>query len=148
MCMRLTGLGSQYLIAMVDADSDYFDGAADYRCTLPAGIPRANFWSLTVHDNQTRSMLQTPQRFPRAGSQSYPTPATQPTPDGSVDVYFGPEPSAGRETNWIQTTPARDGSSSCASTAPRRGSSTRPGASARSNASPENPRAAWAPPST
>ena len=107
MCMRLTGLGSQYLIAMVDADSDYFDGAANYRCTLPAGIPRANFWSLTVHDNQTRSMLQTPQRFPRAGSQSYPTPAARPNPDGSVDIYFGPEPPAGRESNWIQTTPGK-----------------------------------------
>jgi hypothetical protein len=28
-----------------------------------------------VYDNQTRSMLQTPQRFPRAGSQTYPSPA-------------------------------------------------------------------------
>jgi hypothetical protein len=38
--------------------------------TLPKGIPQANFRSLTVYDNQTRSLLDTPQRYPRAGSQS------------------------------------------------------------------------------
>ncbi len=32
------------------------------------------FWSFTLYDNQTRSMLQTPQKYPRAGSQNYPSP--------------------------------------------------------------------------
>ena len=72
MCMRLTNVGSQYLIANVDADGEPFDGAKTYRLTLPKDIPAARFWSLTVYDNQTRSMLQTPQRYPRAGSQSIP----------------------------------------------------------------------------
>ena len=45
--------------------------------TLPKGIPEANFWSFTLYDNQTRSMLDTPQRYPRAGSQSYPSPAAE-----------------------------------------------------------------------
>ena len=75
MAMRLTGIGSQYLLAMFDADKHYFDGAKTYKVTLPKGIPEANFWSLTAYDNQTRSMLDTPQRYPRAGSQSYPSPA-------------------------------------------------------------------------
>ena len=25
--------------------------------------------------------------------------------DGSVDIYFGPKPSAGKENNWVQTNP-------------------------------------------
>ena len=83
--------GSQYLVAFEDSEGAYFDGARDYGVSLPAGIPQANFWSLTVYDNQTRSMLQTPQKWPRAGSQWYPTPAAVPNEDGSVDVYFGPE---------------------------------------------------------
>ena len=29
MCMRLTGIGSQYLIATKDADGNRFDGAQD-----------------------------------------------------------------------------------------------------------------------
>jgi hypothetical protein len=107
MCMRLTGIGSQYLIAFEDGAGNYFDGGKNYKVTLPAGIPQANFWSLTVYDNQTRSMLQTPQRWPRAGSQSYPTPAAVPSEDGSVDVYFGPESPAGKESNWIQTVPGK-----------------------------------------
>ena len=61
-----------HLYAQVDADKNYFDGAKTYKVTLPKDIPAANFWSLTVYDNQTGSMLDTPQRYPRAGSQSFP----------------------------------------------------------------------------
>jgi hypothetical protein len=105
MCMRLTGVGSQYLMAARDADGDLLDGAKSYRVTLPPDIPAARFWSITLYDNQTRSMLQTPQRFPRAGSQSYPTPAATANGDGSTTVTFAPErPSDGPESNWIQTT--------------------------------------------
>jgi hypothetical protein len=46
-------------------------GTHTYKVTLPPNIPAAKFRSFTVHDNQSRSMLQTAQRFPRAGSQSF-----------------------------------------------------------------------------
>ena len=53
-------------------------------------------------------MLDTPQRYPRAGSQSYPSPAARPNPDGSTTVYFAPEQPAGiSRGNWIQTVPGR-----------------------------------------
>ena len=103
MAMRVTGIGSQYLFAMLDADKNYFDGGKTYKVTLPKGIPEANFWSLTLYDNQSRSMLDTPQRYPRAGSQSYPTPAAESNPDdGSTTVYFGPtQPVGVKPGNWI-----------------------------------------------
>jgi hypothetical protein len=107
MCMRLTNVGSQYLICGLDADKNYFDGGKTYRCTLPPNIPENNFWSLTVYDNQTRSMLRTPQRFPRAGSQSYPSSAAVANADGSVDIHFGPKAPQGKESNWIQTMPGK-----------------------------------------
>ena len=108
MCMRLTGVGSQYLIANVDANGDQVDGAKTYRVRLPKDIPAARFWSFTVYDNQTRSMLQTDQRYPRAGSQSYPSPAAEPESDGSTVVYFSPTQPDGVATgNWIQTDPDR-----------------------------------------
>jgi hypothetical protein len=108
MAMRLPGIGSQYLLAMLDADKNAFDGAKTYKVTLPKGIPEANFWSLTVYDNITRSMLDTPQRFPRAGSQSYPSPATEPNADGSTTVYFAPTlPPGVKRGNWIQTVPGK-----------------------------------------
>jgi hypothetical protein len=105
MCMRLTGIGSQYLIATKDVDGNRLDGAKTYRVTLPPDIPAARFWSLTAYDNETRSMLQTPQRFPRAGSQSYPTPAASANDDGSTTITLGPEqPPGSPDGNWIQTT--------------------------------------------
>jgi hypothetical protein len=30
--------------------------------------------------------------------------------DGSVDVYVGPKPPEGKESNWVQTIPGRAGS--------------------------------------
>lgn len=108
MAMRLPGVGSQYLLAMVDAQKNYFDGAKTYKMTLPKGIPEANFWSLTVYDNMTRSMLDTPQRYPRAGSQSYPSPAAVAGADGATTIYFGPTQPAGvARGNWIQTDPKK-----------------------------------------
>lgn len=108
MAMRLPGMGSQYLLAVVDGDKNHFDGAKTYKVTLPKGIPAENFWSLTVYDNMTRSMLDTPQRFPRAGSQGYPSPAAEPNADGSTSVYFGPkQPDGVKRGNWIQTTPGK-----------------------------------------
>jgi hypothetical protein len=108
MCMLLTGVGSQYLIATVDTKGEPFDGSKTYKVVLPKDIPAARFWSFTVYDNQSRSMLQTPQRFPRAGSQSYPTPAAAPNADGSTTIYFSPkQPEGIADGNWIQTDPKK-----------------------------------------
>ena len=106
MIMRIPGVGSQYLMGFLDAGKNPFDGGKTYKVTLPPDIPAAAFWSLTVYDNQSRSMLDTPQRYPRAGSQSYPTPAAEANADGSTTVYFGPElPEGVKPGNWIQTAP-------------------------------------------
>ncbi|MBS0560593.1 MAG: DUF1254 domain-containing protein, partial [Proteobacteria bacterium] len=108
MIMRIPGVGSQYLMGFVDADGNPFDGAKTYKVVLPAHIPAEAFWSLTLYDNQTRSMLQTPQNFPRAGSQSYPSPAAVAAADGSTTVWFGPTQPAGvARGNWIQTVPGK-----------------------------------------
>jgi len=106
MIMRIPEVGSQYLMGFLDANGDPLDGAKTYKVTLPKGIPAKNFWSFTLYDNQTRSMLQTPQKYPRAGSQSYPTPAAEPAEDGSTTVYFAPQrPEGVAEGNWVQTDP-------------------------------------------
>jgi hypothetical protein len=108
MCMRLTNIGSQYLVSNVDPTGEPFDGAKTYRLRLPEGIPAARFWSLTLYDNQTRSMLQTEQLYPRAGSQEYPSPAAEADSDGSTVVYFSPtRPDGVAPGNWIQTEPEK-----------------------------------------
>jgi len=108
MAMRLPGIGSTYLWTMVDSDNNYFDGSKTYKVTLPKGIPAEKFWSLTLYDNQSRSMLDTPQHYPRAGSQTYPSPAAEAAADGSTTVYFAPKQPAGvKRSNWIQTDPKK-----------------------------------------
>jgi hypothetical protein len=108
MIMRLPDIGSQYLFGILDSAGRSFDGGKTYKVSLPANIPAAKFWSLTVYDNQSRSMLQTDQRFPRAGSQSYPSPAAQAGADGKTTVYFAPSKPAGvKDGNWIQTLPGK-----------------------------------------
>jgi hypothetical protein len=51
-------------------------------------------------------MLDTPQRYPRAGNQSYPSPAAE---TSSTTIYFfGPTQPAGvKRGNWIQTVPGK-----------------------------------------
>jgi hypothetical protein len=106
MIMRIPGVGSQYLMNFLDSDGQPFDGAKTYKVTLPKDIPARAFWSFTLYDNQTRSMLQTPQRYPRAGSQGYPSPAAEASADGSTTVYFGPkQPDGVGRGNWIQSDP-------------------------------------------
>jgi len=108
MIMRIPDVGSQYLMGFLDAAGNPFDGARTYKVTLPKGIPARAFWSFTVYDNQSRSMLDTPQRYPRAGSQTYPSPAAEPNADGSTTVYFGPkQPDGVKRGNWIQTMPGK-----------------------------------------
>jgi hypothetical protein len=108
MIMRIPGVGSQYLMAFLDAQGNPFDGGNTYKVTLPKNIPARAFWSLTLYDNQSRSMLSTPQRYPRAGSQSYPSPSAVPSRNGSTTVYFAPtQPDGVERGNWIQTMPGK-----------------------------------------
>jgi hypothetical protein len=104
MSLKIIGKGSQYAIAYSDANGNIFDGSRTYKINVPANPPMKDFWSFTVYDNQTRSMLQTDQQFP--GIDNNKEGLIQ-NDDGSWDVYFGPEPPEGFENNWMQTIPGK-----------------------------------------
>src|SRR3954452_8833457 len=104
MTMKMVGEGSQYAGAFVDAKGNPLDGSKTYRLHMPPNIPAKDFWSFTLYDNQTRSMLQTDQQSPAVGSL---TKGLLVNADGSVDVYFGPKAPSGKEANWVQTIPEK-----------------------------------------
>ena len=101
MGMEMVGAGSQYAVALVDAGGAPFDGGMTYRLHLPPNVPVNNFWSVIAYDTQTRSMLQTGQDWPSVASHDKDLTTNN---DGSVDVYFAPEPPADG-VNWVQTLP-------------------------------------------
>ena len=106
MCMRIPGVGSQYLLATKDAADKYFDGSKIYKIDLPKDIPQANFWSVILYDNQSRSMLKTDQPGPKVGSLNYPRPAAEANADGSTTIYISPiKPDGVKDGNWIQSMP-------------------------------------------
>ena len=103
MAARNVGVGSQYLIAYLDKDGNALDGNKTYKIHLPPNVPAKDFWSFTLYDNQTRSMLQTDQRFPAVDSLG----KVKVNDDGSYDIFFGPKAPEGMENNWVQTVPGK-----------------------------------------
>jgi len=100
MAMKLIGAGSQYAWGYLDSEGNYLDGGKTYRMNLPKDPPAKDFWSVVAYDPQTRSELQTGQPFPSKNNKRDDLIYNE---DGSVDLYFGPNPPEGFEKNWIQT---------------------------------------------
>ena len=97
------GAGSQYFWTPRDANGEFFDGAKKYRLHIPPSIPVKNFWSVVAYDADSRSILRNSQPFPSVSTYTNP----QSNADGSIDIYFGQTAPAGKEKNWIQTTPGK-----------------------------------------
>lgn len=104
MATSRAGEGSDYALALLDANKQAFDGAKTYRLHLPKDVPVNDFWAVTIYDTQTRSQLQTSQHFPTIGSQTNGMSANA---DGSYDIFFAPEAPEGKEGNWLQTVPGK-----------------------------------------
>jgi hypothetical protein len=100
---KTIGAGSQYLRSARDSKGDWLNGSQAYRLRVPANMPVTEFWSVTVYDYETRSLVQTDTDV--AAKSSYDK--LQPNADGSIDIYFGPKPPAGKESNWVKTVPDR-----------------------------------------
>lgn len=100
MALKMVGVGSQYAGAYKDKEGNYLDGSKNYKLNIPADPPAKDFWSLVVYDPQTRSELQTGQPYPSKNNKRDELIYNK---DGSVDLYFGPNPPAGFEKNWTQT---------------------------------------------
>jgi hypothetical protein len=96
------GAGSFYLLTINDKDGKGFDGRNGYRLTVPANAPVTQYWSATVYDRETHALIR---NLPRPSRSSQST-GLQKNADGSADIYFGPKAPAGKEPNWVPTSPS------------------------------------------
>ncbi len=104
MVIAVPGHGSQYIGAYQDPKGDWLSGEHTYRARLPKNVPAVMFWSLTVYDNETRSMIQNDLGRPLVGSVH----GAKTNKDGSFDLYFGPKlPKGVVKENWVQTRPGK-----------------------------------------
>jgi hypothetical protein len=104
MAVTVPGKGSDYGMIYLDSRKQPLDGEQTYKLHLPPNVPVNNFWAVTMYDTQTRSQLQTSNPLPTLGSL---TKGVKKNADGSYDVYFGPEPPTGKESNWLETIPGK-----------------------------------------
>jgi hypothetical protein len=101
MVVDMVGKGSKYPLTFKDADGNFLMGENSYRLHLPTGIPAENFWAVTLYDAPTAAGVDKPgQSIPSINSQGN----LKYNDDGSIDLYFGPEPPQGAPpSNYIGT---------------------------------------------
>jgi len=100
---RTVGFGQVYLESSKDSSGEWLDGSKSYKLSVPKDAPVAQFWSFTVYDNETRCFVDTGVPPDRSSRDNIVR-----NPDGSVDLFFGPTPPAGKpESNWIKTLPGK-----------------------------------------
>lgn len=93
------GLGQAYLGSYTDKNEAWLDGGKNYHLRIAANPPDKQFWSLTVYDTDTRRFVENARQKSDVSSRE----DLEKNADGSVDLYFGPKPPAGKEANWVQT---------------------------------------------
>jgi hypothetical protein len=103
MISQIPGKGAKYMIAFSDSDGTPLVGEANYHLKLPANVPAANFWSVTLYEAENASGLANGQAFPSLGSRDKPAQNA----DGSTDLYLGPKAPDGKESNWLATVAGR-----------------------------------------
>jgi len=97
------GSATFYLDCAETADGQWLDGNNNYKLVIPPNVPVRDFWAITTYDLETASYVR------NMGKNSIDSnmEEVKKNKDGSVDIYFGPEPPRGRESNWLPTDPDR-----------------------------------------
>ena len=103
MAKTAVGVRSDYAGAYFDSKKQPFDGSKTYKLHLPPDVPVNNFWAVAIYDTQTRSMLQTGQRFPTGGKPVQGNQEKTPMA-GSTSTQ---KRRRAKENNWLQTVPGK-----------------------------------------
>jgi hypothetical protein len=97
------GSATYYLDIAETPDGQWLDGGRNYELVMPADVPVRDFWAITTYDLETASYLRNIEK----SSIDSTMEEVKKNDDGSVTIYFGPEPEKIKESNWLQTDPER-----------------------------------------
>ena len=100
---KTPGVGQAYFSTYHDKDGHALDGGKNYRLHVPPNAPVNQFWSVTLYDIDTRTLIQNEGQIADRSSRQ----DLVKNDDGSVDIYFGPTAPKGFEKNWIPTVSGR-----------------------------------------
>jgi Protein of unknown function (DUF1214)/Protein of unknown function (DUF1501) len=78
-------------------------GGNHYRLRVPAKVPVREFWSFTVYSLETSSFFLNSTRLTLSSLDK----ELKKNDDGSVDIYIGPKPPVGQESNWLYSPPGQ-----------------------------------------
>ena len=117
------GAGQFYLFSIKDGQGEALEGASDYRLTVPADVPVNLYWSATIYDRETHTLIRDlrGRAAPRTRRGSRPTPTARSRSSSDRNR----RPTARRTGS--RPSPAEPSRSSSASTDPRSPCSTRAG---------------------
>ena len=73
-----------YLFATRDASGEALDGSNTYQLTVPPDVPASQYWSVTLHNRDTHTLIRTV----GPAARSSLTPGLAANPDGSIDLSF------------------------------------------------------------
>jgi len=99
--VRHFGTDQFYLLDVVDRSGQPLDGGSNYVLHIPAKAPIRLYWSVTAYNFATHTLIRDVSR----ASRSSLVQGLQQNPDGTTDIYFGPQAPQGKDSNWLPTKP-------------------------------------------
>jgi hypothetical protein len=97
------GQGQVYMTTKRDANDQLLRADRTYRLSIPAGVPVAHFWSVTLYSEQTRRPYDNGGTDVRSVSIDSLTQDLMENPDGSIDLYIGASCPHGKDSNYLRT---------------------------------------------
>ena len=95
------GSGQVYMTTKRDSAGRLLRADKTYKLHVPAPVPVAQFWGLTLYSENTRRPYDNGGTDPRDGNLDSRDETLQRNADGSIDLYIGPAAPPGLESTGL-----------------------------------------------
>ncbi len=91
--------GSFYFGTYADSQGRPLQGENPYRLHVPPKVPVSQFWAFTVYSEDTAALFHNATHLTIDSLDR----GVEKNDDGSIDIFIGPTPPAGKKSNWVYT---------------------------------------------